>query len=154
MAPAGQGCPLTKSVSPEGSYVITGGTGGIGLELALRLAQAGAGGVILLSRCVGFEVVTGSCLQRSSRAGCVKLASCPCALRILSNEVGDTNIQPVFFHAVCVCVLNPDADDTSAPGFQSCICLHLIFVWMYDIYKVGATSISFLFSWSTFDVFS
>lgn len=50
VAPAGERCPLEKQVSDAASYVITGGTGGIGLELASRLAKAGAGGLVLLSR--------------------------------------------------------------------------------------------------------
>ncbi|CAN0195940.1 unnamed protein product, partial [Discosporangium mesarthrocarpum] len=33
-----------------GTYVITGGTGGIGLAFAERLGRAGAGGIVLLSR--------------------------------------------------------------------------------------------------------
>lgn len=59
MASAGQDCPLAGRVTPEGSYVVTGGTGGIGLELALRLARAGAGGLVLLSRCACGVVNTG-----------------------------------------------------------------------------------------------
>lgn len=50
VASAGERCPLEKQVSDAASYVITGGTGGIGLELASRLARAGAGGLVLLSR--------------------------------------------------------------------------------------------------------
>lgn len=50
VAPAGHSCPLANQVSSKGSYVVTGGTGGIGLELALRFARAGAGGIVLLSR--------------------------------------------------------------------------------------------------------
>lgn len=42
---------MAGQVLSQGSYVITGGTGGIGLELALRFAKAGAGGLVLLSRC-------------------------------------------------------------------------------------------------------
>ena len=51
MRRAGLRCHLSDRVSPQGAYVITGGTGGLGLELALRLARAGAGGLVLLSRC-------------------------------------------------------------------------------------------------------
>lgn len=50
--PSGEGCVLAGQVSPQGSYVITGGTDSIGLGLALRLARAGAGGLVLLSRYV------------------------------------------------------------------------------------------------------
>lgn len=50
VGPAGERCPLKERVSQSGSYVITGGSGGIGLALAVRLARAGAGGVVLLSR--------------------------------------------------------------------------------------------------------
>lgn len=51
MRPSGETCQLGGQVSSEGSYVVTGGTGGIGLDLALRFATAGAGGLVLLSRC-------------------------------------------------------------------------------------------------------
>lgn len=51
MRPSGEGCPIAGQVSSQGSYVVTGGTGGIGLDLALRFAKAGAGGLVLLSRC-------------------------------------------------------------------------------------------------------
>lgn len=54
MLPAGDGCRLADQVSPEGTYVVTGGTGGIGLDLALRFAKAGAGGLVLLSRCARY----------------------------------------------------------------------------------------------------
>ncbi len=37
-------------VSPEGSYIVSGGLGGFGLETARRLAARGAGALILLSR--------------------------------------------------------------------------------------------------------
>lgn len=49
--PSGEDCLIAGEVSSEGSYVVTGGTGGIGLDLALRFAKAGAGGLVLLSRC-------------------------------------------------------------------------------------------------------
>lgn len=48
--PSGDSCSLAGQVSPRGTYLITGGTGGIGLDLALRFARAGAGGLVLLSR--------------------------------------------------------------------------------------------------------
>lgn len=50
--PPGESCLLGGQVSPQGSYVITGGTGSVGLDLALRFARAGAGGLVLLSRFV------------------------------------------------------------------------------------------------------
>lgn len=54
--PSGEACQLAGQVSRAGSYVVTGGTGGIGLDLALRFARAGAGGVVLLSRCGWFTL--------------------------------------------------------------------------------------------------
>lgn len=62
--PPGEACPLAEQVSCEGSYVVTGGTGGIGLDLALRFAKAGAGGLVLLSRCASGDsayIRVGSC---------------------------------------------------------------------------------------------
>lgn len=56
--PPGKGCPLAGQVSPQASYVITGGTSSIGLDLALRLARAGAGGLVLLSRFVAIRSTT------------------------------------------------------------------------------------------------
>ncbi|WP_232374998.1 type I polyketide synthase [Mycolicibacterium mengxianglii] len=47
-ATAGTGAPLT--CSPGGTYVITGGTGVLGLRLAQRLADLGARRLVLLSR--------------------------------------------------------------------------------------------------------
>lgn len=47
---SGWECLLAALAHDTSSYVITGGTGGIRLELALRLAKAGAGGLVLLSR--------------------------------------------------------------------------------------------------------
>lgn len=48
--PSGKSCLLSCKVSRTGTYIVTGGTGGIGLDLALRFARAGAGGLVLLSR--------------------------------------------------------------------------------------------------------
>lgn len=39
-----------QAVSPEASYLITGGTGGLGLMVAKHLAQQGAGSVVLMGR--------------------------------------------------------------------------------------------------------
>jgi NADP-dependent 3-hydroxy acid dehydrogenase YdfG/acyl carrier protein len=42
--------PLHRVVRPDGAYLITGGTGGIGLTLAASLVQAGARGLVLTAR--------------------------------------------------------------------------------------------------------
>lgn len=42
--------PLSMPVRPDGSYLVSGGLSGFGLATALRLAQRGAGALVLLSR--------------------------------------------------------------------------------------------------------
>jgi 6-methylsalicylic acid synthase len=50
LAPAGRGSGAPMQCSAGGTYVITGGTGALGLRMAHRLADIGARRVVLLSR--------------------------------------------------------------------------------------------------------
>ncbi|MDO3640354.1 KR domain-containing protein, partial [Mycolicibacterium arseniciresistens] len=50
LAPAGARTAAPMECSPAGSYLITGGTGALGLRMAQRLADLGARRLVLLSR--------------------------------------------------------------------------------------------------------
>jgi acyl transferase domain-containing protein len=61
----------TAVVRPGGHYLITGGLGGIGLELARELASAGAGFVTLISRSATPRAVARDELRRITKLGAV-----------------------------------------------------------------------------------
>ncbi|MCG5432535.1 SDR family NAD(P)-dependent oxidoreductase [Mycobacterium sp. MYCO198283] len=81
-ADRGHGAPLR--CSPDGSYLITGGTGALGLRLAHRLADLGARRLVLLSR--------GGLLPESSAAQAVSaLAARGVAVEVPALDIGAPN---------------------------------------------------------------
>jgi NADPH:quinone reductase-like Zn-dependent oxidoreductase len=67
-------------LSPNASYLLVGGVGGVGRSMANWLVERGAKHLILLSRSAGDKEKTGSFVEQLSSTGCrVKAISCDVA---------------------------------------------------------------------------
>lgn len=70
---------IVPVLDPKGSYLVTGGLGGLGLEIAVRLAERGAGRVVLMSRSAdaGARITHAARIARIEAAGAeVALIAC------------------------------------------------------------------------------
>ncbi|MFZ5828642.1 MAG: SDR family NAD(P)-dependent oxidoreductase, partial [Planctomycetota bacterium] len=83
-APAESG-PVAGPIRADGSYLITGGLGALGMQLAEWLARSGAGEVVLLARRAPDE---------AARQAIARIVSLGTKVRVLQADVGD-------FGAVC-----------------------------------------------------
>jgi SAM-dependent methyltransferase/NADP-dependent 3-hydroxy acid dehydrogenase YdfG/acyl carrier protein len=82
----------SMTIRADGAYLITGGTGGIGLRVAQWLADRGAGEVVLLSR---------SGLPHDAtdprHAALAALQASPCTVRVVQADAGDAaSLQAVL----------------------------------------------------------
>jgi acyl transferase domain-containing protein len=95
--------PSAMGVSEDASYVITGGTGALGLEVALRLVEEGARYLVLMSR------------SGEAAKGCegvyARLLSSSAVVRVVKGDVGD-----VDFVRSALAALDSDADLPSIRG--------------------------------------
>lgn len=86
--------PLEKKVARgDGTYLVTGGTSGLGLEIALWLAQKGAGHIALTSRSGGEDAVVAPYLERIASAGA--------QVEIIRCDIADSEAVADMISAIC-----------------------------------------------------
>ncbi len=84
--------PTSARPRTDGSYLITGGTGGLGLQVAEWLAQQGAGEIVLLSRSGQPTDPTDPRLVQLSR-----LAETGCVVHVVAADVADPQAMAAVF---------------------------------------------------------